>query len=169
MLGFENEINLRKLAKRLQADPADVEDAMEALKYLILHIAKTNCTDQATFELIFEQSGLRDDYRDTLFALVKSHITELRKILDQDNQHGRSRLQNVDWRLSMVTACRQKQKMMVPKYTMLLQFSEGDQNTESQAVLDCDYTMMSRMQKEIQDALKSVENTYSRRVQKFVN
>ena len=48
----------------------------------------------------------------------------------------------------MVTACRQKQKMMVPKYTMLLQFAE-DAGTESTAVLDCDYTMMSRMQKEI--------------------
>ena len=66
-------------------DPADVEDAMECLKYLMLHIAKTNCTDQATFELIFEQSGLRADYKDALFALVKSHITDLRKILDQDN------------------------------------------------------------------------------------
>ena len=69
---------------------------------------------------------MRDDYKDALFALVKSHITDLRKILDQDNQLGRVRLQNVDWRLSMVTACRQKQKMMVPKYTMLLQFAEGE-------------------------------------------
>lgn len=82
MLGFENEINLRKLAKRLQVDPADIEDAMEALQYLILHVAKTNSTDVSEFEMIYEQSGLRVDFKETLFALIKSHIGELRKILD---------------------------------------------------------------------------------------
>lgn len=68
----------------------------------------------------------------------------------------------------MVTACRQKQKVMVPKYTMMLQFTEGETHAESQAVLDCDFTMMSRLQRELQEALKGAESNYSRRVQKFV-
>ena len=39
--------------------------------------------------------------------------------------------------------------------------------TES-CVFDLDYTMMKRLQEELQDAAKSVEGQYARKVQKFI-
>lgn len=54
MLGFQNTIPTRKIAKRLQIEPEELELAFEALKYLILHIAKTNSTTYEDFAIIFE-------------------------------------------------------------------------------------------------------------------
>lgn len=72
---------------------------------------------------------------------------ELREILDDENKIGKLRLLNVDWRLSLVTACRQKQKLMVPKYTMQIQVNQLLEKEEKEAnmVFDLDYTMMKRM------------------------
>ena len=121
MLGFDNQLPTRKIAKRFGKDNEEIEYALDALKYLILHIAKTNSTTQADFDAIYDQTGLRSELKQALFQVVKGHITELREILDDENKIGKLRLLNVDWRLSLVTACRQKQKMMVPKYTMQIQ------------------------------------------------
>lgn len=44
MLGFENTLPTRKIAKRFGKEPEEVEYALDALKYLILHVAKTNST-----------------------------------------------------------------------------------------------------------------------------
>ena len=80
--------------------------------------------------------------------MVKAHVQELRDILDDENKIGKLRLLNVDWRLSLVTACRQKQKLMVPKYTMQIQVNELLKNEEeksSNMVFDLDYTMMKRL------------------------
>ena len=120
MLGFQNNINVRKIAKRLGAEPEEIEISLDALKYLILHIAKTNSTTTTDFSAIYDQSGLRQELKDALYNIVKGHIAELRAILDEENKLGKVSLQNMDWRLSLVTACRQKQKIMVPKYTMQL-------------------------------------------------
>ena len=121
MLGFECQLPTRKIAKRFGKEPEEIELSLDALKYLILHIAKTNSTTQADFDVIYEQTGMRPELKDALYQIVKGHVSELREILDDENKIGKLRLLNVDWRLSLVTACRQKQKLMVPKYTVQIQ------------------------------------------------
>ena len=54
MLGFQNNINVRKIAKRLGAEPEEIEMSLDALKYLILHIAKTNSTTTSDFSAIYD-------------------------------------------------------------------------------------------------------------------
>ena len=54
MLGFQNTIPTRKIAKRIQIEPEELELAFEALKYLILHIAKTNSTTFEDSAIIYE-------------------------------------------------------------------------------------------------------------------
>ena len=73
----------------------------------------------------------------------------------------------------MVTACRQRQKMMLPKYTVKLDLEEKPlqamEQPKSQAiVMDLDYTSMKRLQDELQDAIKSLDGVYAKRVQKFI-
>ena len=58
------------------------------------------------FSLVYEQSGLRMDLGGALYNIVQGHVGELRAILDKENEMGRLLLTNVDWRLSLVTACR---------------------------------------------------------------
>ena len=118
MLGFSKAIPVRKIAKRFGVEPEEIELSLEALQYLILHIAKTNSVSIEDFSSVYESTGLRTELGGALYGIVKGHIAELRKILDNENEVGRLLLTNVDWRLSLVSACRQKQKMMVPKYTM---------------------------------------------------
>ena len=73
---------------------------------MILHIAKTNSVSIEDFGSVYESSGLRTDMGGALYTIVKGHIPELRKILDNENEVGRLLLTNVDWRLSLVSACR---------------------------------------------------------------
>ena len=122
MLGFAKTIPVRKIAKRFGVEPEEIELSLEALQYLILHIAKTNSVSIEDFSSVYESTGLRMDLGGALYNIVKGHISELRTILDNENEVGRLLLTNVDWRLSLVSGCRQKLKMMVPKYTMQLKF-----------------------------------------------
>ena len=118
MLGFSKAVPVRKIAKRFGVEPEEIELSLEALQYLILHIAKTNSVSIEDFSSVYESSGLRTELGGALYTIVKGHVAELRKILDNENEVGRLLLTNVDWRLSLVSGCRQKQKMMAPKYTM---------------------------------------------------
>ena len=55
-----------------------------------------------------------------MFDIVFAHLGELRDILNKENQKDITKFSELDWRLSMVTATRLKQKVMVPKYTVKL-------------------------------------------------
>jgi len=48
----------------------------------MLHISKTNSTSIKDFTIVYEQSGLRPELKDYFFKIVKSHIAELRSIMD---------------------------------------------------------------------------------------
>ena len=41
-----------------------------------------------------------------MYNVIKGHVAELREILDKENKLGVLSLVEVDWRLSLVTACR---------------------------------------------------------------
>ena len=54
MLGFDNVLPTRKIAKRFGKEPEEIEYSLDALKYLILHIAKTNSTTPSDFDTIYD-------------------------------------------------------------------------------------------------------------------
>ena len=63
---------------------------------------------------------------------------------------------------------------MVPKYTVKFELKEGEENDivdESKKhnyVIDIDYNNLKRIQGEIEDALKAIDATYSKKVFKFL-
>ena len=60
---------------------------------------------------------------------------------------------------------------MVPKYTIKLDIGAKDENDKEQTesyVMDMDYTNLKRIQNEIEEALKAVDATYSKKVTKFL-
>ena len=66
--------------------------------------------------------------------------------------------------------------MQLPKYTMrinLEKYAEHGSSLEGKTeeqdlVLDLDYTNLKRLQEELQEAIKSVEGQYAKKVQKFI-
>ena len=92
MLGFENKIPARKIAKRFGVEVEEIEMALDALKYLILHVVKTNSITEKDFTAVFSQSGLQEELQDPLYNCIKSHVAELREILDTENKIGKLRL-----------------------------------------------------------------------------
>ena len=87
-------------------------------------------------------------------------------MLDKDNFKETTKFQDLEWRLSMITSTRCRQKIMVPKYTVKMDVAKGD-DSES-IVFDSDYNNMKRLQTELQDALKSINGRYSKKVFKFL-
>eukprot|EP00347_Sterkiella_histriomuscorum_P000266 403376539 len=176
LLGFSKNVPIKKISKRFGLDPLDLQQGMDALAYLILHIAKVKA-NQEEFEIIFEQSGLKPQFKKPFFDAVFPHINELREILNGENESDIKRFKDFDWKMSLVTGCRARQKIMVPKYTLKLDIAEGqsqhlgDQNNQNQVesfVMDCDYTNLKRIQQELEEALKSIDTTYSKKVFKFL-
>ena len=94
------------------------------------------------------------------------HIEELRAILLEENEDGIKRFKDLDWKLTLVTACRARQKILVPKYTLKVDLKEGE--TTDSFVLDSDYANLKRIQGELEDALRSIDATYSKKVFKFL-
>jgi len=74
MLGFVKAIPVRKIAKRFGVEPEEIELSLEALQYLILHIAKTNSVSIEDFSSVYESTGLRMDLGGALYNIVKGHI-----------------------------------------------------------------------------------------------
>ena len=128
MLGYEQESS-KGLEEHFdlqtyELEPEDVEAAMEALSYLILHVAKTNAVDNESFDAVFETSALDMKFRDPLFKVCSSCAGELRQMLQRENERGGVHFKEMEWRLNLVTACRQRQKMMFPKYTVKIDLEQ---------------------------------------------
>ena len=82
--------------------------AMEALAYVILHIAKSNAIDEESFAAIYESCGLDPKFKDGFFTVVAGCTSELREMLMKENERGTIHFKDMDWRLNLVTACRQR-------------------------------------------------------------
>ena len=82
----------------------------------------------------------------------------------------------MNWRLSLVNGCRQRQKMLQPKFTVRLeteqkpmrQHGQESQATSQSIVFDADWTNMQRLEQELKAAIKSREAQYPRKVQRFI-
>ena len=77
-------------------------------------------------------------------------------MLLEENERGSVHFKDIDWRLNLVTATRQRQKMLLPKYTMRLQLEKhaemsssaspsDEKTTVENLVVDLDYTNMKRL------------------------
>ena len=139
--------------ERFGLDPQDIQASLDALSYLILHLAKVKASAEE-FEIIYEQSLLKPSLKQSFYEAVFPHLDELREILAAENDKDVKRFKDLTWRLNLVTACRARQKVMVPKYTLKLDLAtsnlggeeaDGGQRTESY-VLDVDYTNLKRIQ-----------------------
>ena len=127
------------------------------------------------FEIIYEQSLLKPSMKEAFQQAVFPHLDELREILAAENDKDVKRFKDLTWRLNVVTSCRARQKVMMPKYTLKLDLEtstidkggEEGQKTES-FVLDVDYTNLKRIQQELEEALKSIDAPYSKKVVKFL-
>ena len=96
-------------------------------------------------------------------------------MLMKENERGSVHFKDMDWRLNLVTACRQKQKMLFPKYTVKIDLEHQPEKqmmnakpTTENLIFDLDYTNMVRLQDELQAAIKSVDGQYAKKVQKFI-
>ena len=166
---------MKKIAKRFGLDPMDVQASLDALSYLILHIAKVKASAEE-FEIIYDQSTLKGGFRQAFTEAVFPHIEELRAILASENDRDVKRFKDFDWRLNLVTSCRARQKTMVPKYTCKLDLKANTVEDEEDGagvasesyVLDVDYTNLKRIQQELEEALKSLDAPYSKKVVKFL-
>ena len=87
-------------------DEHTVNSAIDALQYLILHLAKTNADNQ-NFETIFASSGIKEEFTENFKAAVMPKLSDLRDLLNVENESTSVRYKDFDWRLSMVTATRQ--------------------------------------------------------------
>jgi len=101
-------------------EPEEVEFALEGLAYFMLHIAKTNAVTQEAFESIYETTGLKPAFAPGLFQVITVQLPQIRDLLTSENNRGNLSFKDLDWRLNFVTATRQKQKMLQPKYTCKL-------------------------------------------------
>ena len=138
--------------ERFGLDPQDIQASLDALSYLILHLAKVKANADE-FEIIYEQSLLKASLKQAFYEAVFPHLEELREILAAENDKDVKRFKDLNWRLSLVTGCRARQKVMVPKYTLKLDLAtstldeDGAEGEKSESyVLDVDYTNLKRIQ-----------------------
>ena len=117
------------LLERFGQDPQDIQASLDALSYLILHLAKVKANAEE-FEIIYEQSLLKPSMRQAFYEAVFPHLDELREILAAENDKDVKRFKDMNWRLNVVTSCRARQKIMVPKYTLKLDLATSTLDSE---------------------------------------
>ena len=115
-----------------------------------------------------------------MFDVVYPYINDIREMLDLDNLKDNIHFSDLDWRLSMVTSTRSRHNMMVPKYTIKMDLQKAQsakddlKNNQSSSndiesiIFDSDYNNLKRLQNEMEDALKSLNTRYPKKVIKFI-
>ena len=168
IMGLTQSIPVKKTCKKFGIeDPQLLLDAIDAVSYLILHIAKINAT-QTEFESLYDACGMDPAYKGAMFEVIFPYIQDIRDLLAQENEKMTVRFQDLDWRLSMVVATRARHNIMVPKYTLKFDLKSSENQESESVILDSDYNNMKRLQVELQDALKSLNGRYSKKVFKFL-
>ena len=114
MMGLSSQpIPVKKMARHLGLDdPSDLQASIEALGYLMLHMAKVKASLEE-FHLIYENSGLnrQQAFEKSFHDVVYPQLDEIREILNQENLDT-AKFNDLEWRLSLVTASRSRVKTM---------------------------------------------------------
>ena len=169
LLGLtEGQIPVKKLSKKFGIDdPTYLKDAIDAIAYLILHIAKLNATPE-DYDVIFEQCKIDKAFKQPLFDIVSPQIEAIREMLASENERLTTHFKNLDWRLGLVVASRSRSNIMVPKYTLKFDFENDASGSTESVIMDSDYNNLKRLEAELKDALKSINSRYSKKVFKFI-
>eukprot|EP00351_Strombidinopsis_sp_SopsisLIS2011_P005802 CAMPEP_0116879640 /NCGR_PEP_ID=MMETSP0463-20121206/11457_1 /TAXON_ID=181622 /ORGANISM="Strombidinopsis sp, Strain SopsisLIS2011" /LENGTH=141 /DNA_ID=CAMNT_0004529197 /DNA_START=25 /DNA_END=450 /DNA_ORIENTATION=- len=88
-------------------DQDEMFQAIECLAYIIIHIAKINATEEE-FEAIFLQTMLKPAFKKGVYKSAYARMDEIREFMQHDNNRGIKKFKDMDWRLGMVMACRNK-------------------------------------------------------------
>ena len=73
---------------------------------------------------------LKPALRQAFYEAVFPHLDELREILAAENDKDVKKFKDLNWRLNVVTSCRARQKIMVPKYTLKLDLATSTLDSE---------------------------------------
>ena len=103
-----------------------------------------------------------------MYDAISPSIEQIREMLDQDNNRFTTRFKDLDWRFGVVVSSRARFNTMVPKYTLKFEFESEETKDPSSVIMDSDYNNLKRLQIELQDALKSINGRYSKKVFKFI-
>ena len=91
IMGISNQpIPIKKMSKKFGIeDPQYLQDAIDAVAYLILHIAKVNASEQE-FLSIYDACGLNPDpqFKKAMYDVVFPNIASIREMLMAENEHG---------------------------------------------------------------------------------
>ena len=147
LLGVSQQnLPVKKMAKNFgMQDPSDLQDAIEALQYIILHIAKVNASEQE-FLSLYDACGLNPDpnFKKAMYDSIFPHVQDIRQMLSKENDRFIAHYQDLEWRLSMVTATRARHNIMVPKYTLKFDLKAADES-EQNVIMDADYNNLKRL------------------------
>ena len=68
-------------------------------------MAKIKASEQE-FVILYDQSGLNPKFKKLFFEAVYPYIGDIRELLAKENQKDNVKFAEMEWRLSMITACR---------------------------------------------------------------
>ena len=146
LMGISNQpIPVKKMAKKFGIDdPQYLQDAIDAVAYLILHMAKVNA-NESEFLSIYDAVGLNANptFKKAMYDVVFPNIASIREMLMSDNELSTVRFQDLDWRLSVVMATRSRHNIMLPKYTLKFDLVQDKQTTS--VIMDSDYNNLKRL------------------------
>ena len=82
---LDGKFPVKKLAKKFNIDdPQYLMDAIEALSYLILHLAKIDASEEE-FISLYDMCHMNPVFKKKMIDLIKPYIPDLRDLLAKDN------------------------------------------------------------------------------------
>mmetsp|Transcript_10323 Transcript_10323/g.9114 ORF Transcript_10323/g.9114 Transcript_10323/m.9114 type:complete len:113 (+) Transcript_10323:216-554(+) len=106
--------------------------------------------------------GLKYEFKDAFVTIILPAIPEIREMIDTAEDENYNKFKDIEWRFGISVSTRMKKKIMAPKYTikMTMEGTEG----EKKYLIDSDYANMVRLRDELQEALKSLDSPFCRKV-----
>eukprot|EP01027_Heterolobosea_sp_BB2_P014193 GEZU01020416.1.p2 GENE.GEZU01020416.1~~GEZU01020416.1.p2 ORF type:complete len:213 (-),score=38.59 GEZU01020416.1:1167-1772(-) len=161
----ENKRIYTAAAKKLQIEPEEIEQAINALAYLFIESAKAGLS-QKDFEISILDLNIDQAILD---LFTKFYVDNLQAIRAQLSNRGLTlpQYKDLQWRLDVEMASRTMRSIINPTFMLKLDIQNGEE-VQSQ-LLETNYTNLRNICTSLENALKDVNAQHARRIRRYIN
>ncbi|XP_075229572.1 COMM domain-containing protein 2 [Lycorma delicatula] len=149
-------------AQKLEVEPQNILDAVEAIVYILLESSKLKL-NELDFRDSIVTAGFTDEQQAVLYALYDSKRKQLNEMIVSQT-FNILHFKDLEWRFETQVASRSLVNQLIPQITMKLSLTD-DKNDEN-ILLQCDPNNLLHMTEVLETALQEVNSQDIRRIQR---
>lgn len=155
-----------KAAESLKVEIGSLMLSIQSLSHILLECARRNCTSEELVNSLPDELAFTSEQKTILQQSFTQHFRDLRLLLS-DLSLRLPHYHNLEWRLDIQLSSKMLRNQVEPLLLVELETKDAEDQSQRQ-MLQLDYTNLDHLVKELEQAVKEINNKHSRRVLRYV-